>query len=142
MFPTKAPGPDGFPALFYQNFWDVVGFNTIDCCLKILNKGKNIKERNKTNIALIPKKKNPLFVSDFHPISLCNANYKIVTKLIANQLKQVLDGIISINQSAFILDRSILDNVIIGHECLHFIQKRATKKKHILTELNECSDRR
>lgn len=58
MFPTKALGPDGFPALFYQKYWDIVGSNTISNCLDILNRGSSIRNWN-TNIVLIPKTNNP-----------------------------------------------------------------------------------
>lgn len=37
MFPTKALGPDGFPELFYQRYWNIVGSNTINDYLDILN---------------------------------------------------------------------------------------------------------
>lgn len=44
----------------------------------------------------------------------------------ANQLKGLLDDVISGNQSAFIPNRLITDNVIVGYECLHKL--RSCKK--------------
>ena len=36
MFPTKAPGRDGFPAQFYQKHWDVCGDDVYNIVLKIV----------------------------------------------------------------------------------------------------------
>lgn len=121
MHPSKSPGPYGFPAFFYQNYWDIVGNKTIGNCLEILNRQKLVADWNATNIALIPKKLNPRDVTDYHPISLCNVSYKIVAKVLANRLKGVLGDIISENQSAFVPERAITDNVMIGHECIHYL---------------------
>lgn len=53
--PTKAPSLGGFPALFFQKFWDIIGEKTIDCSSKILNDKVSVKNWNRTHIALIPK---------------------------------------------------------------------------------------
>lgn len=34
---TKSPSPDGFPTVFFQKYWDIVGNKTIVECLDILN---------------------------------------------------------------------------------------------------------
>jgi len=95
MGSTKAPRPDGMNALFYQNFWHVVGDNVVLAVLDFLNNGNMLPKINHTNIVLIPKVKNPMKMSDFRPISLCNVIYKIISKVLANGLKQVLPQIIS-----------------------------------------------
>lgn len=129
MHPSKALGPDGFPAFFYQRYWNIVGDQTINCVLGFLNNSKPINDINHTNIVLIPKTKSPSHVNDFRPISLCNVSYKLISKVLANRLKPILDSIISSNQSAFVTDRLISDNIILAHECINFISNKKLGKK-------------
>jgi hypothetical protein len=107
--------------VFFQKNWEIVGPDVCQTILSILNSGEISGELNSTYIALIPKTKNPLNVTEFRPISLCNVLYKIVSKFLANRLKLVLPHIISSTQSAFIPGRLITDNVLAAYETLHTI---------------------
>ncbi|XP_024043083.1 uncharacterized protein LOC112099827 [Citrus clementina] len=119
--PDKSPGAR-LPAAFFQKHWQIFGKGLTKTCLHILNEQGTLDSLNHTFIALIPKVKKPRKVMEFRPISLCNVVYRIVAKAIANRLKSILNHIISPNQSAFIPNRLIMDNVIIGYKCLHKIR--------------------
>ena len=80
---------------------------------------------------LIPKVKSPEKMSDFQPISLCNVIYKIISKVLANMLKQILPNIISSTQNAFVLRRLIIDNILVAYETLHTMHSWKKCKKRI-----------
>lgn len=124
MPPFKAPGPDGFTTDFYQQNWETVQDEVCSDLPLFLNYGQMDDHINTTNIALIPKLKESVNVSDFQPISLCNVIYKLAAKVLANRLKEFFPVIISPQQSASIPGRLITDNVLTAFEILHSMHTR------------------
>lgn len=100
--PLKAPGPDGFPARFFQRNWEVLREEVIGAVRIFFDEGVMPEGVNNTSIVLIPKKDKPDELKDFRPISLCNVIYKIVSKCLANRIRPFLQEFISPTQSAFI----------------------------------------
>ena len=93
--PLKAPGPDGFPARFFQRNWDVMRKQVIDGVKEFFQTGIMPEGVNNTSIVLIPKVDNTERLTEFCPISLCNVIYKVVVKCLVNRLRPILDDIIS-----------------------------------------------
>nr|GEU44862.1 hypothetical protein [Tanacetum cinerariifolium] len=115
----KSPGPDGYTTAFFKEAWDIVGNDVVKAVGEFLTNGNLLKELNHTVIALIPKVKNPLCVNDYRPISCCNVLFKCISKIISNRIKESLKLLISPNQSAFFLGRSISDNILLTQELMH-----------------------
>ena len=112
MEPNKAPGPDGFSSHFYRLCWNVIKFDLLQMISSFLKKSKVRGNTNSTFLALIPKEANPISFDRFRPISLCNASYKILAKLLSNRLESLLGVLISPLQGGFVKGRHLIDNVI------------------------------
>lgn len=95
MYPDKSPGPDCMTPGFYQKFWNIVKNEVVFLVRQFFHTGLVDNHRQGTNIALIPKKSNHVHMTDIRPISLCNVLYKVISKVLTNRLKEVVDMIIS-----------------------------------------------
>jgi hypothetical protein len=128
MNPDKCPGPDGYNPGFYQHFWSLCSDDIFKDCCHWLDSGQFPPMLNTTNIALIPKGNTQSTMKDWRPIALCNVLYKIIAKVLANRLKQVLPKCVSHHQSAFVPERSILDNAMVAIEVVHYMRTKTTGK--------------
>ena len=142
--PLKSPGPDGFPARFFQKNWATLKDSVIVIVKDFFGMGVMPEGVNSTTIVLIPKVANPTKLSEYRPISLCNVIYKVISKCLVNRLRPLLDNLISDEQSAFIPGRMITDNALIAFECLHYIKQENDPTKSFCAynlDLSEAYDR-
>ena len=95
---AKALRLDGFSGLFYQASWAEVGDTVWLMVHDFFAGNTQLDDLNVTNLTLIPKVERPDHVSQFHPIGLCNFSYKIISKIIANRMKPLLDCCVSQSQ--------------------------------------------
>lgn len=138
MFPTKAPGPDGFSAIFYQKLWNIVGVDITRATLKMLN-DCHMGGIGDTVICLIPKSSGAVKVDDFRPISLCNVTSKLISKVLANRLKRVLPEVVTECQGAFVPGRLITDNFILAHEVGHYIRSgKGSRSGYLSLKTDMC----
>ncbi|XP_074266088.1 uncharacterized protein LOC141588551 [Silene latifolia] len=113
---NKSSGVDGYTSGFFLDAWTVVGQDFKNVVLEFFQTGVLPKAANTTLLVLIPKMETPLSVKDFRPIACCTTYYKVVSKILANRLRQVLDVIVGPEQAAFVVERDIFDNSLLGHE--------------------------
>ncbi|KAL3528849.1 hypothetical protein ACH5RR_008171 [Cinchona calisaya] len=133
----KVPGPDVMSPLFFQTYWHFIHKDVVDATQNCFHSGFLLKFINETLITLIPKCNIPTNLTHYRPISLCNALYKAIFKILVNRLKPFLDACISKTQAVFVPGRQIFDNFIISHEYLHFLKnKRLGKVGHMALKLD------
>jgi len=119
----KSPGPDGINFGFIKNFWNEMKEDIVRFTSEFHRNGKLSKGINSTVISLIPKVASPQSLHDFRPISLVSNLYKILAKILANRLRQVIGSVVSEVQSAFVKNRQILDGYLIANEVVDEARK-------------------
>ena len=110
----KLPGIDGIPIEFYKTFYDLLETELLKLHNNILFREKEITNTmHQAIITLIPKKGDTNKLKYWQPISLLCNDYKILTKILANRIKNILPEIMSEEQTCSIPTRSIFNSIFL-----------------------------
>jgi hypothetical protein len=107
----KSPGIDGLPAEFFRYFWDDLKGDFLDVLSESLNSEMLPELMRMSVVTLIYKKKSRQDIRNYRSIFLLCTDYKIVAKALAERMKLVLPGIIHPDQTGFLKDRYISENI-------------------------------
>ncbi|PKU72355.1 putative mitochondrial protein [Dendrobium catenatum] len=113
-------GPDGFTTTFFLS----PKLDVLDAVIDFFEGSSYPKFFATTNIVLIPKKDIVNNWNNFRPISLCSFFNKLISKIIASRLVDILPRIVSVNQTGFVKGKSIFDNVLLAQEIIHDINAK------------------
>ena len=117
----RTPGSNGFPVEFFRCFWLELSPFLYRAVHKSLKEGSELFSHREGIITLIPKKgKSPNTFKGWRPISLLNADYKIISTVIANRLQTVMSQIINPAQTAYTSGRYIGENTRLLYDIIHW----------------------
>jgi hypothetical protein len=134
MADGKSPRPDGFTIDFFHYYLDFIKNDVLEVVENYRQMQGVLKVFNSTFCTLIPKEGEVKGPNKFQPISLCNIIFKIITKIIANQLKPLLPSLISSKQLGYVEGYKILDNIFLAHEVIHCLN--STKHLGMIMKLD------
>ena len=120
MKSNKSPGLDGIL------FWPKIGQFLLEVYNDIFHNGELTNSQRKAVITLIFKNGDREQLKSYRPISLTNADYKILAFVLAQSLQKIMPSIIDTDQSGYIKNRFIGHNIRLIQDIIH-ISKNLNK---------------
>ena len=125
MASNKSPGTDALPAEFCNVSWDYIKpflLNAINC--SYANEHLSITKRREL-ITLVPKKNKPAnLLKNWRPITLLNCDDKIAARSITNRIEKVLPKIINNDQTGFLKNRAIGENIRLIDSTIKYVSAK------------------
>ena len=115
---SKAPGLDGFNAVFFKKTWHIIKADVYADILDFFDKAICYKPINCTSVTLVPKITQAITAKDFRPIACCTVVYKMISKILTARLQQVIIEVVDYAQAGFIPGRQIIDNILLATELI------------------------
>ena len=122
MSDNKSPSVSGFNKEFINYFWNDIGELIVAYANDAYEKGRLFITQRRGVLVLIPKSGNQKKLKNKRPICLLDIIYKIIAKVLAKRLGNVVKEVVHSDQSGFIKGRNIQDNLRIIQDVIDYTQ--------------------
>lgn len=125
----KTPGLDGIPVEWYKTFFTEIKVPLLTCFNYSLEMGYQSNSQREGLISLLlkheaeGKEKDPVELKNWRPITLLCCDARILAKCLALRLKKVIQNLIHPDQTGFLKDRFIGDNIRRLLEVMDYYEK-------------------
>ena len=137
---NKAPGGDGLPIEFYQEFWDDIEPVLVNALNEnFYNKSMSDTQRQGI-ITLIYKKGDIESLNNWRPITLLNYDYKIMAAALANRLHKVISSIIHENQVGYVKKRMSGFNIRLTQDIFEYMHRKKKKGAVMTIDFRQAFD--
>uniref|UniRef100_A0A671PCM7 Reverse transcriptase domain-containing protein n=1 Tax=Sinocyclocheilus anshuiensis TaxID=1608454 RepID=A0A671PCM7_9TELE len=138
----KSPGIDGLGSEFYIVFKDFLTSILKEVFDEIFRKGEMNQRMGMGLMKLIYKRKgDKVELKNYRPITMLNTDLKILSKVLANRLKEVMPSIIETNQAYSIKGRDIADTTMSIKDTIRYITEKKKDGFIISLDFEKAFDR-
>lgn len=137
----KVPGIDGLPVEFFIAFWEDLKGSFSELVQSAFDSFTLPETMRTSIITLIFKKKSREDIRNYRPISLLCSDYKIIAKALAERMKAVLPSVIHKDQTGFLKNRYIGENVTLFLDTQEYLSRNEKRGYAFLADWENAYDR-
>ena len=140
----KHPGSDGLPYEFYQAFWPLLGPPLLAVFLEAFASaaGSLTPTQLLGTVVLLYKGTGPRSdPASYRPITLLNADAKLLGKVLADRWGAPLSSVVDTTQTAFLPDRWIGDNILAHLEEVDYLESTQEPGCLVFLDFSKAYDR-
>ena len=126
---------------FYQTFFHLLCKDLLNSCNEAFCKGSLSVSQKRGTMTLIQKgDENLTELKNWHPISLLNIDYKILSKVLARRMENIVPKLVHSDQTGFVNGRYIGHNIRLLNDIMEYTDMKKLPGIFLFVDFEKAFD--